>query len=142
MEKLPVQHRLNHFRSSNPSSRIDIAFWCWAGLEHAIDSAVLDPKISDPAEALRQAEDLRELVLRELVLRYLAEHPDAMDTLDGIAEWWVTREQLRVDMQRLTKVLGELTRSGILEETGSGNGRIYHLATRPDSTLSNGGRSR
>jgi hypothetical protein len=98
---------------------------------------VLDPKQSDPDFALRQAEDLRELVLRELVLRYLAEHPGAMDTLDGIAEWWITREQLRVDMLRLSKVLAELTHSGVLEETGSGDGRIYRLRAR--SAVAGGG---
>lgn len=66
-------------------------------------------------------------MLRELVLRYLIDHPDAMDTFDGIAEWWVTREQLRVDLERLAHVLGDLIRQGILEETAIGDRRVYRL---------------
>ena len=77
--------------------------------------------------ALEQADELREMVLREMVLRYLAEHPEAMDTLEGIAEWWIMREQLRVDLQRLARVLDDLTAQGILEETGVGDGRVYRL---------------
>jgi Fe2+ or Zn2+ uptake regulation protein len=83
-------------------------------------------------DALRQAEELRELVLRELVLRYLAEHPGAMDTLEGIAEWWITREQLRVDLERLSRVLDELTRQGIVEETALGDARVYRLRSAVD----------
>lgn len=86
-----------------------------------------EPTRTTPRSALQQAEDLRELVLRELVLRYLAEHPGAMDTLEGIAEWWITREQLRVDLQRLSRVLDDLSRQGILEETTLGSGRVYRL---------------
>ena len=82
---------------------------------------------STPSSALRQVEDLRELVLRELVLRYLIDHPDAMDTFDGIAEWWVTREQLRVDLERLAHVLDDLIRQEILEETSIGDRRVYRL---------------
>jgi len=92
---------------------------------------VSNPERPTPQSALEQAEDLRELVLRELVLRYLAENPGAMDTLEGIAEWWVMREQLRVDLQRLSRVLDDLTRQGILEETGLGSDRVYRLRPQP-----------
>ena len=30
------------------------------------------------------------------ILAYLAEHPQAMDTLEGIAEWWLMRQHIRV----------------------------------------------
>jgi hypothetical protein len=102
---------------------------------------VLDSRHFHSDAALRQAEDLRELVLRELVLRYLAEHPGATDTLEGIAEWWITREQLRVDMQRLTKVLAELVQSRVLEESGTGDGRLYRLRARSELSVSDGGGS-
>lgn len=99
------------------------------------------PARTPAASTLQQAEDLRELVLRELVLRYLAEHPGAMDTLDGIAEWWVMREQLRVDLQRLSRVLDDLTRQGILEETSLGAERAYRLAPQVGAAAARGGQS-
>jgi hypothetical protein len=74
-----------------------------------------------------QAEELRQLVVRELVLRYLAAHPDAMDTVEGIAEWWVAREQLRVDLERLAVVLGRLTTDGVLEEVTVAERQVYRL---------------
>jgi hypothetical protein len=103
---------------------------------------VPDPVDVTVETALKQAEELRELVLRELVLRYLTEHPGAMDTLEGIAEWWITREQLRVDLQRLSKVLAELTGSGVLDEMGSGDDRIYRLRSLSESPASTSGGSR
>jgi hypothetical protein len=54
------------------------------------------------------------------VLDYLAEHPQAMDTVEGIAEWWVMREQVRVDVRLLERVLHRLTEQGVLEENHSG----------------------
>src|SRR5215470_7984987 len=61
------------------------------------------------------------------VLSYLAEHPDAMDTLEGIAEWWVMRQQIRVSVTALARVLRRLTEIGILEETVTGDTRRYRL---------------
>jgi hypothetical protein len=58
--------------------------------------------------------------LARCVLSYLAEHPQATDTLEGIAEWWVMREQVRVDMDLLELVLRRLTQQGLLEEIHGG----------------------
>ena len=66
--------------------------------------------------------------LRAAVLAYVAEHPGAMDTLDGIAEWWIARQQIRVNVKRLASVLDELTRIGSLESVDVGGERMYRLA--------------
>jgi len=102
---------------------------------------VVEPNHTSTEAALKQAEELRDLVLREYVLRYLARHPGAMDTLKGIAEWWITREQLMVDVQRLSRVLTELTRTGVLDEIGSGDGRMYRLRAVPRSSATSAGGS-
>lgn len=59
------------------------------------------------------------------ILGYLAEHPRAMDTLEGIAEWWLMRQQVRIDIITLRRVLRRLTNSGVLEEIGSGTQQLY-----------------
>ena len=65
--------------------------------------------------------------IAEAILRYLAEHPQAMDTVEGIAQWWIMRQQMRVTTTRVTRVLCALTERGLLEELGDGEHRRYRL---------------
>jgi hypothetical protein len=53
--------------------------------------------------------------LAELVIGYLRERPDASDTIAGIAEWWVLRQRLRVDLANLQNALSFLVEEGVLE---------------------------
>lgn len=67
------------------------------------------------------------------MLGYLSEHPQASDTLQGIAEWWITREQVKVDVEILRKVLRGLAEQGLLEESGAGEQKRYRLKNRESS---------
>ena len=62
-----------------------------------------------------------------MVLGYRAEHPDAWDTLEGIAEWWIMRQQTRVEVTTLAKVLSRLTESSLLEKIEEGGTQRYRL---------------
>src|SRR3970282_1846668 len=59
------------------------------------------------------------------ILGYLEEHPHGMDTLEGIAEWWVIRQQIRVEGATVTRVLQRLTERGTLEVIANGAHRLY-----------------
>ena len=61
------------------------------------------------------------------VMSYLAEHPEAMDTTDGIAEWWLMRQRIRVDLAALSKTLSRMTNEGVLEKVGTGENARYRL---------------
>jgi len=61
------------------------------------------------------------------ILGYLAEHPQAMDTVEGIAQWWIMRQQIRVNVTTLMRVVEELAEKGLLEELGVGEQRLYRL---------------
>ncbi len=65
--------------------------------------------------------------LADIVLGYLAEHPAASDTLEGIAEWWIMRQQTRVEVTTLAKVLRRLTESSLLEKIEGGDSPRYRL---------------
>ena len=54
-----------------------------------------------------------------------------MDTVEGIAEWWIGRAQLRTDVTLLADVLDQLTRHGVLEQVGEGDRRRYRLKRSP-----------
>jgi Fic family protein len=63
----------------------------------------------------------------QLILAYLAEHPQAMDTAEGVADWWLMREQVRVSTATVTRALRRLVERGLLEEFGEGEQRRYRL---------------
>lgn len=65
--------------------------------------------------------------LARAVLGYLAEHPDAMDTPEGITEWWLMRQHVRVQVEAVEQVLRELAESGVIEQIGTGEQRRYRL---------------
>lgn len=75
----------------------------------------------------RAEEEQREAKLTQAIKDYLAEHPMAMDTVEGIAEWWIMRRQVRVDVETLTKVLHQLAEQGLLEEISAGGQVRYRL---------------
>ena len=50
-----------------------------------------------------------------------------MDTLEGIAEWWLMRQRIRVDVAMLARVIRRLTERGALEELGPPDDPRYRL---------------
>jgi hypothetical protein len=56
--------------------------------------------------------------LRRAVIGYLEENPEAMDTLEGIAEWWVMRQRIRTSVSTIARVVRRLVDEGLLEELG------------------------
>jgi hypothetical protein len=66
--------------------------------------------------------------LIRLILQYLINHPDACDTLEGITEWWVTREIINVKIQEVSAVVSILISRGLLvEKKTSASVARYHL---------------
>jgi hypothetical protein len=58
---------------------------------------------------------------------YLVRHPQAMDTAQGIAEWWLDG---RADQRSVDRVLRRLTEDGTLESFGTGARARYRLKRR------------
>ncbi len=71
--------------------------------------------------------------LAQLILGYLAEHPRAMDTVEGIAEWWVLRQQARLALHSVACALRQLTECGVLEQVGTGPASRYRLARNSET---------
>ena len=60
------------------------------------------------------------------VLDYLAEDSGAMDTLQGIAEWWLLRQRVRRVVRQVERAAAADC-GGALEAVGSGPTRRYRL---------------
>jgi hypothetical protein len=84
----------------------------------------MEGSMSDKVESMAD-DPRREEELAEAILAYLAEHPRAMDTLKGIAEWWLLRRQVSVEVLRVDRALRNLTDCGLLEKVGTGHSCLY-----------------
>lgn len=63
----------------------------------------------------------------DAVTAYLEECPNAADTRLGVTEWWVMRQQVRAQVEAVGRALDRLVSSGVLEEIGTGDQRLYRL---------------
>jgi hypothetical protein len=71
--------------------------------------------------------------LREALVRYLRERPDAADTLVGIAQWWLPAAMQGVSMERLRLALAELIAANEVRCTVLPDGsELYARAVDPD----------
>lgn len=65
------------------------------------------------------------------VLAYLAEHPDAQDTFEGIVEWWLLEQKIKRQTAEVKEVLDNLaSRKLILERRASDSRTHYRLNRR------------
>jgi hypothetical protein len=57
----------------------------------------------------------------------MREHPAAADTLAGIAEWWVMRRVVHVEVKAVGRVLERLVNAGVVEVIESAGQRRYRM---------------
>ena len=61
--------------------------------------------------------------------RYFVQHPNAADTLEGIAGWWLQKQRFIDSMERVYDALEELIRRGMVEKiTGADGKNIYRYS--------------
>ena len=73
-------------------------------------------------ERTEESETAREL------LEYLAENPDAADTLEGIVEWWLLDRSIDRGIAKVKEVLEQMAARGlIVERKGSDARTRYQL---------------
>jgi hypothetical protein len=65
------------------------------------------------------------------ILEYLARHPDAQDTIDGILHWWVLESCIRQWTPKIAETVAELVERGLLEQKCSGDGQVFYRAPMP-----------
>jgi hypothetical protein len=70
------------------------------------------------------------------ILRYLKTYPNAQDTVEGIAEWWLLEERIRYMITEVKQALAELVARGmVLERTGRDGRAHYRLDSRKQQTV-------
>ena len=61
--------------------------------------------------------------------QYLETRPEAADSLEGIATWWVSRQRIRTEIALVRVALEKLTDLGVVVTAGPSNdkGQVYRL---------------
>src|SRR5207253_256148 len=67
-----------------------------------------------------------QVTLARTVLAYLASHPAARDTREGIADWWVRQQQIEYAAQDVARVVRFLVTQGLLLERPGPDQRMYY----------------
>jgi Fe2+ or Zn2+ uptake regulation protein len=63
--------------------------------------------------------DERRSHVAKAILAYLLEHPDAQDTLAGIAEWWLPAEEANTQLEIVKNALDQLVAQNLVLERHS-----------------------
>jgi hypothetical protein len=94
--------------------------WCWHGFRNPI----------------RQARRRRALIeetgiesVAEVIVAYLAQHPAAADSPQGIAQWWLPAMGVDVPVATVCKALDLLERRGAVSRTTLPGGPAIYRAT-------------
>jgi hypothetical protein len=60
------------------------------------------------------------------ILAYLTSHPEAKDTLEGIARWWILEQRLLLQIQKVQEAIKALVEKELLvEEKRMGSEPVY-----------------
>ena len=66
--------------------------------------------------------------LTRLILRHLVENPDAGDSLEGIASWWITQSMIKMKTEEVAAGVEQLLREQVLfEKQVTGGPTLYYL---------------
>jgi DNA-binding transcriptional regulator PaaX len=68
----------------------------------------------------------REMDISQEILEYLNKHPEASDTLEGIAEWWLLTQRITCEIKRFKAAVFKLIEEGWLIESKSKNSNVYY----------------
>ena len=65
-----------------------------------------------------------------VVARYLRAHPEASDTLDGIAHWWLSRQRQDDASELVQAALDLLIERGVVERRTTADGVVLFRSAR------------
>jgi Fe2+ or Zn2+ uptake regulation protein len=68
------------------------------------------------------------LALAAELLRYLAQHPGAADTAEGILRWWLPQSMAAHGLPEVEAALEQLVQDGALERRRLPDGRVLYAA--------------
>jgi hypothetical protein len=69
-------------------------------------------------------------LIADEILAYLVQHPQAQDTMEGIVEWWLLEQKVRLAVADVEAALSNLVDKDFLIARQHNNGRTYYQLNR------------
>jgi len=66
----------------------------------------------------------------DAILQYLQNHPDAGDTVEGIAQWWLAQQDAGEDEVLVEQALNHLVKQGLVARHVLVDGTILYTVAR------------
>lgn len=63
------------------------------------------------------------------IARYLEDHPNAADTLDGVLHWWLLRQRYQDSLQTVERALTWLVEQGLVTKQKTPDGQEVYSRT-------------
>jgi hypothetical protein len=76
--------------------------------------------------AHRESHDGRLPSFAREILRYLREHAEAQDTVEGIMGWWISERTIKQWLPHVRKSFAALVACSYLERRTAVDGRVFH----------------
>ena len=72
----------------------------------------------------------QKLEIRYYILAYLAENPDAGDSLTGIVDQWLLRQRIAYETKNVSEVVAQLESDGLLVRQTKADSEIIYRVNR------------
>jgi len=66
------------------------------------------------------------VAISQEIKSYLMEHPNAVDSLEGITKWWLTRQRYEEAITKVKKSLDKLVADGDISKRFIADGKIVY----------------
>jgi hypothetical protein len=70
--------------------------------------------------------------VEKAILEYLRKNPDAQDTLDGIAEWWLPEENVKTRTATVEEALTQLVAKGLVSARRGTDSKTHYRIEAPN----------
>lgn len=71
--------------------------------------------------------------IAEQIAGYLNNHPNAADTIEGIAQWWLPGKRMEVSITIIQRALNQLVSSSVVEfSTNISGHKVYSSKKKKD----------
>jgi hypothetical protein len=71
------------------------------------------------------------IAVAQEIKSYLAAHPNAADSVEGVVKWWLTRQRYEQAADEVQQALDYLIAEGMVSKITTAGGRTVYSSARP-----------